>query len=194
MTKQAIFSNSAPTPSPYPSPPLLHPSPLTSSPPPPLLPPPPPPLFTLLLPPLHPPFSSSPPPPPHFTSLSPPHPPSHSIPPPSPSLCLIHSPPPLFPLSHIHFSPVLGMDQDWEWGGNEPELQGLLRMDRNRRNRPGIHKEWWGSVKLCTCPQPHGPLLMGWLMGGTTGESGGWMTNDRDWNNEQQQMTVNDRR
>jgi hypothetical protein len=29
-------------------------------------------------------------------------------------------------------------------------------MDRNGRNRPGIHKEWWGSVKLW-----QGPSLVG---------------------------------
>jgi hypothetical protein len=27
-------------------------------------------------------------------------------------------------------------------------------MDRNGRNRPGIHKEWWGSVKLCLLCSP----------------------------------------
>jgi hypothetical protein len=33
----------------------------------------------------------------------------------------------------------------WEWTRTPP---GLLGMDRNRRNRPGIHQEWWRSVKL----------------------------------------------
>ena len=59
-----------------------------------------------------------------------------------------------------------GMDQEWTGNGsgmdweqirNETPFPGMNRTFRNElgisgniRNEPGVHKEWWGSVKFCT--------------------------------------------